>query len=332
MKKYYFIVGTKRKGPFTAEEIIEKKLSPETLIWAEGLHNWTKLKDISDLVMIMPPPIPNDIKSKKRKYRYKLKGKGTIILLIWICINLFALITSYMELMPFADYSPSKEKFWPFTNIFYYVTYGGVNTYYKMQFNGFFLDYDWTEFITYTICGLLLLFVVMNLKKPVFRLKTSIGKNKCPNCGKMNSNNRIQCTCGYVFDKALYQRVTELKEVKATHLRRFENLIIDSIIISGLTILINSLSFNYDINSNEFYIEILIISTFYYLIFEYFTQRTPAKWITFTKVIGYDGNRPSFLMVLVRSICRWIPFERIIYALGGPLLHDRISKTNVIIA
>lgn len=45
----YFIIEKKsqQSGPFTLEQIIEKKLSPDTPIWYEGLKDWTTLSNIS---------------------------------------------------------------------------------------------------------------------------------------------------------------------------------------------------------------------------------------------------------------------------------------------
>ena len=79
-----------------------------------------------------------------------------------------------------------------------------------------------------------------------------------------------------------------------------------------------------------FYIFFWIIMFIYYTIFEAIFKRSPAKWISITKVVNKQGSKPSFQQVLARSIirltlidCFFIPF------LDKPL-HDYLSKTEVI--
>lgn len=74
-----------------------------------------------------------------------------------------------------------------------------------------------------------------------------------------------------------------------------------------------------------------ILAMIYYTVFEFTTGRTLAKFITKTKVITEDGERPDFGTILIRSVCRFIPFEALSF-LGSDSsgLHDRLSKTKVI--
>jgi uncharacterized RDD family membrane protein YckC len=69
----------------------------------------------------------------------------------------------------------------------------------------------------------------------------------------------------------------------------------------------------------------------YYLVFEFIFSRTPAKWLTMTKVVNATGKRPAFWQVLVRSVlrltlivdCVFIPFT-------DRTLHDFATKTAVV--
>ena len=82
---------------------------------------------------------------------------------------------------------------------------------------------------------------------------------------------------------------------------------------------------------NETFLGILILIT-YYTFFESIWHRTPAKWLTRTKVVMHDGSVPSFGNILGRSCARLIPFEALSF-LGGARprgWHDRISGTSVI--
>lgn len=69
---------------------------------------------------------------------------------------------------------------------------------------------------------------------------------------------------------------------------------------------------------------------FYYLIFESLFGRTIGKFLTGTKVIDYNGNKPNFKRIFIRSFCRLIPFDAISFLISDEGWHDTISKTSVI--
>ena len=64
---------------------------------------------------------------------------------------------------------------------------------------------------------------------------------------------------------------------------------------------------------------------------ESLTGRTMAKLITRTKVVMENGDKPTFEVILTRTLCRLIPFNWISF-LGddGVGWHDSLSKTRVI--
>lgn len=70
----------------------------------------------------------------------------------------------------------------------------------------------------------------------------------------------------------------------------------------------------------------------YYFITEIIFQRTIGKLITGTMVIDFDGNRPSFVKMLLRTFARVLPFGLILFdeRVLAKTLHDRISKTCVV--
>ncbi len=70
----------------------------------------------------------------------------------------------------------------------------------------------------------------------------------------------------------------------------------------------------------------------YHIFFESIWQRTPAKWITGTKVVKNDGSKPKFLRILGRTLCRFIPFEAFSFLFGqNPVgWHDELSHTLVV--
>jgi hypothetical protein len=76
-----------------------------------------------------------------------------------------------------------------------------------------------------------------------------------------------------------------------------------------------------------------VIFLAYYSIQEAFCGRTLGKWIMGTKVVSLNGAAPSLSQVLLRSLCRFIPFEALSF-LGQKRRprgwHDRIPNTMVI--
>lgn len=60
MKKFYYVKEGQSIGPVTKEELIGN-LKKDTLIWFEGMNNWIKASEVSELASLfqsVPPPIP----------------------------------------------------------------------------------------------------------------------------------------------------------------------------------------------------------------------------------------------------------------------------------
>jgi uncharacterized RDD family membrane protein YckC len=77
----------------------------------------------------------------------------------------------------------------------------------------------------------------------------------------------------------------------------------------------------------------LVVIVLYYILQEAFWGRTLGKAVAGTKVVREDGTPISFGQALVRSICRFIPFEQLSFfgGHGHPVgWHDRIAKTKVV--
>jgi serine/threonine protein kinase len=124
--------------------------------------------------------------------------------------------------------------------------------------------------------------------------------------------------------------------------RRFANLLLDSIFSFVFNYFFAAIFINflYQTNllyywyiSNEFLIIFSMFISFflYFSIVEFLTGRTLAKLITKTKVINENGVKPSFRSILIRTLCRLIPFEPFSF-LGSKSTgwHDKLSKTLVV--
>lgn len=60
MKKYFYSNGTNHFGPFTIEELKEKRITRETMIWYQELAEWKRastIQELNDLFALIPPPI-----------------------------------------------------------------------------------------------------------------------------------------------------------------------------------------------------------------------------------------------------------------------------------
>lgn len=74
----------------------------------------------------------------------------------------------------------------------------------------------------------------------------------------------------------------------------------------------------------------IIVAFIYFFLWEYFSNgRTIGKYITGTKVISTDGEKPTGKQILFRSIYRIIPFEAFSF-FGENGWHDGLTDTRVI--
>jgi hypothetical protein len=61
-QQFYIVVNGQQSGPFTIDELKSKNIQRDTLVWTEGLKDWTKAEYIpylKDVLRATPPPLPN---------------------------------------------------------------------------------------------------------------------------------------------------------------------------------------------------------------------------------------------------------------------------------
>lgn len=111
------------------------------------------------------------------------------------------------------------------------------------------------------------------------------------------------------------------------------NLLIDTTAIFVLSFLVLLFFFkDSSITELSFRMIILITTFFYYFLFESIFCITVGKLFTDTFVTDETGNRASFILILGRTLCRFIPFEGFTFlAKSGVGLHDKLSRTRVIV-
>jgi uncharacterized RDD family membrane protein YckC/type II secretory pathway pseudopilin PulG len=115
--------------------------------------------------------------------------------------------------------------------------------------------------------------------------------------------------------------------------KRFLHLILDwifSLITFVLVVFIISAVAPHFFGSGLYYFLSFFYIIIYYLVFESIWQRTPAKWLTKTKVVMNDGSKPDFMHILGRTFSRIIPFESLSFLFSPVGWHDRFSGTLVV--
>lgn len=64
-KKYYYTDGQDKFGPYSVEELKLYNLTVDTLVWAEGMGDWTpagKVPELKSLFPFDPPAVPDSSK------------------------------------------------------------------------------------------------------------------------------------------------------------------------------------------------------------------------------------------------------------------------------
>jgi uncharacterized RDD family membrane protein YckC len=124
----------------------------------------------------------------------------------------------------------------------------------------------------------------------------------------------------------------------AGHLKRLINNLVDAVMINFLTMgFIEVLVYTHNIERPKegdltLYLYILPMYLLYYIVMEGTLGRTVGKYLTNSTVVDEDGYKPSFVKILIRSICRLIPLEALSFLVSDAVgWHDKLSKTRVVV-
>ncbi|RXG29077.1 RDD family protein [Leeuwenhoekiella marinoflava] len=130
--------------------------------------------------------------------------------------------------------------------------------------------------------------------------------------------------------------VKEIQDYVSSSGVRFVNFIIDFVVFLLLALTASlALDSVFVTSNNDLLMAIgygmmLLIFLAYYGLSEYFFQKTAGKYVTKTIVVTEQGNKPDGKTILIRSLCRLIPFDRLSYLVTKNGFHDRFSNTKVI--
>lgn len=126
--------------------------------------------------------------------------------------------------------------------------------------------------------------------------------------------------------------------------RRFANCILDfffgffTLFVFSVVVVIVGNIFNWDIYSiwdniiiNYTSPVLFVFIMLNYLVLEYFFGRSFGKLITGAIVVNKNGLKPGFVAILIRTLCRLIPFDQLSFlGKSGRIWHDTLSATYVV--
>ena len=58
MAQYYYTDGKERYGPFTLEQLRERNIKADTLVWKEGMADWLPARQVTELESLLSPVEP----------------------------------------------------------------------------------------------------------------------------------------------------------------------------------------------------------------------------------------------------------------------------------
>lgn len=147
---------------------------------------------------------------------------------------------------------------------------------------------------------------------------------KCPRCSVVIQEDAIKCRhCNSLL----------VSPIPVMQNKRFVNLLLDFcfqaifLFLIGIFIALSGAKID-DATDRGLS---MLLALIYFVIFESIWSKTPAKFITKTKVIMKDGTRPAFGAIFLRTLCRFIPFDALSFLEPNPVgWHDKFSKTMVV--
>lgn len=135
------------------------------------------------------------------------------------------------------------------------------------------------------------------------------------------------------------EQLPEFMLFDASKAKRLANFVLDFIIFYiALIALFFTVGFAWVstggvINDDDLVINLLVLACYfvYFGVSEwYFKGRTPAKFITKTRVVNMGGTFPSAQKTMLRALCRLIPLLPFVYLFTEKPWHDALTQTRVV--
>ena len=113
---------------------------------------------------------------------------------------------------------------------------------------------------------------------------------------------------------------------------RIINLLIDTTIVFILAIIVAFIIFPIDRPANNALSYLIGVGVYflYYAIMEINYKKTVGKFITKTKVVKMNEEEPDNSDIITRTLCRFIPLDKVSFLFTRFGFHDNFSNTKVI--
>lgn len=112
MKKYFYIKDDNKLGPFDIEELKSENLKRDTLVWFQGIKDWTKaaeIKELGELFIHLPPPVPT---GQTKKFRISVQLMALILIfgcvIAWVEIESILFTGPIVALLSLITFNFSK--------------------------------------------------------------------------------------------------------------------------------------------------------------------------------------------------------------------------------
>lgn len=80
---YYLIIEKKQEGPFSADELLKKGVKRNTLVWHQGLTDWTPAIEVKELIpYFLSVPPENSVPSWKNKKQLIIIAAASLLIFI----------------------------------------------------------------------------------------------------------------------------------------------------------------------------------------------------------------------------------------------------------
>lgn len=68
MQKFYIVLNEEQQGPYSIDQIKQKDIKRDTLVWNENYENWFEIHNLEEFKNFFkktPPPIPQKVTNEK---------------------------------------------------------------------------------------------------------------------------------------------------------------------------------------------------------------------------------------------------------------------------
>ncbi|MBT9391764.1 RDD family protein [Hymenobacter sp. NST-14] len=119
--------------------------------------------------------------------------------------------------------------------------------------------------------------------------------------------------------------------MEASKWRRLINWLIDNVLVLALLAMLTRLTLGANATQLQLRLTSMSLLFGYYVLTEFYFQRSLGKVLTHTLVVNQHDERPTLGAILLRTLCRFIPLEPLSLLFSrNSTWHDTLSRTKVV--